>query len=85
PDRYYVADPLALLPTGVRTVLIHGTDDADVPMSQAERYVSAATAVGDEATLVKYVGGHYEHLEPDSEAGDLLRSALLDGLGVDEV
>jgi acetyl esterase/lipase len=77
PDRYAVADPLALLPTGVRTVLIHGTDDGDVPISQGERYVAAATAVGDNATLAKYVGGHYEHLEPDSEAGDLLRQALV--------
>jgi acetyl esterase/lipase len=83
--RYAVADPLTLLPTGVRTVLIHGTEDADVPVSQAERYVAAATAVGDEVTLRKYVGGHFEHLEPDSEAGDVLRQALLDGLGVDEV
>ena len=78
PDRYAVADPLALLPTGVRTVLIHGMDDEEVPVSQAERYVAAATAVGDDATLVRYVGGHYEHLEPDSEAGDLLRQALVD-------
>jgi acetyl esterase/lipase len=85
PDRYAVADPLALLPTGVRTVLVHGTDDTDVPVSQAERYVAAATALGDDATLHKYVGGHYEHLEPDSEAGDLLRQALVDALGVDEV
>jgi acetyl esterase/lipase len=83
--RYAVADPLTLLPTGVRTVLIHGTEDADVPVSQAERYVAAATAVGDDVTLRKYVGGHFEHLEPDSEAGDVLRQALLDGLGVDEV
>lgn len=80
PDRYAVADPLTLLPTGVPTVLVHGTDDPDVPVSQAERYVAAATAVGDDATLAKYVGGHYEHLEPDSEAGDLLRQALADRL-----
>jgi acetyl esterase/lipase len=85
PDRYAVADPLALLPTGVRTVLVHGTEDGDVPISQAERYVAAATALGDDATLAKYVGGHYEHLEPDSEAGDLLRQVLLEELGVDEV
>ncbi|MDX6196945.1 MAG: hypothetical protein QOJ79_96 [Actinomycetota bacterium] len=78
PERYAVADPLALLPTGVRTVLIHGTDDDAVPVSQAERYVAAATAVGDNATLHKYVGRHFEHLEPDSEAGDLLRQALVD-------
>lgn len=85
PDRYSVADPLALLPTGVRTVLIHGTDDDAVPVSLAERYAAAARALGDNATLHRYVGGHFEHLEPDSEAGDLLRQALLDGLGVVEV
>lgn len=78
PDRYAVADPFALLPTGVRTVLIHGTDDNAVPVSIAERYVAAATAVGDDARLAKYIGGHFEHLEPDSEAGDLLRQALVD-------
>lgn len=78
PDRYAVADPLRLLPTAVRTVLIHGTEDGQVPISQAERYVAAATALGDDATLARYVGGHFEHLEPDSEAGDLLRQTLVD-------
>ena len=78
PGRYAVADPLALLPSGVRTVLIHGSEDDDVPVSQAERYVAAATAVGDDAKLVRYDGGHYEHLEPDSVAGELLRRALAD-------
>ena len=80
PDRYAVADPLALLPTGVRTVLIHGTGDDDVPMSQAERYASAATAVGDDALLVRYTGGHFEHLEPASEAVELMRRALAEHL-----
>jgi pimeloyl-ACP methyl ester carboxylesterase len=78
PDRYAVADPLALLPTGVRTVLMHGTDDGEVPISQAQRYVAAATALGDDATLRSYDGGHYEHLDPDSVAGELLRDALAD-------
>ena len=80
PERYAVTDPLALLPTGVRTVLIHGTDDDDVPVSQAERYVAAATAVGDDAKLLKYDGGHFEHLDPASEACELMRTALADGL-----
>jgi acetyl esterase/lipase len=78
PERYAVADPLTLLPTGVRTVLIHGGDDDDVPPSQAHRYVSAATALGDPSTLAMYVGGHYEHLDPDSVASELLRGALAD-------
>ena len=29
PDRYAVADPARLLPTGVPTVLVHGTRDED--------------------------------------------------------
>jgi acetyl esterase/lipase len=80
PERYAVADPFALLPIGVRTVLIHGTDDDNVPVSQAERYVSAATAVGDDATLIRYQGGHFEHLEPASEAVELLRRSLAEHL-----
>ena len=32
PDRYAAADPARLLPTGVPTVLVHGTLDEDVPV-----------------------------------------------------
>ena len=78
PDRYAVADPVALLPTDVRTVLIHGTSDPSVPLSQSETYVAAATATGDRSRLVTYDGRHFEHLDPTSEAVDLLRGALVD-------
>lgn len=73
PERYAVADPLALLPTGVPTVLIHGTQDAQVPLSQSEAYA----AKGD-ATLRTFAGDHYQHLDPASEAIALLRKALVD-------
>jgi pimeloyl-ACP methyl ester carboxylesterase len=73
PDRYAVADPLTLLPTGVPTVLIHGTQDAEVPLSQSEAYAAAG-----DASLRTYRGGHYEHLDPASEAVVLLRQALVD-------
>jgi acetyl esterase/lipase len=73
PERYAVADPMALLPTGVRTVVVHGTHDDAVPLSLSQSYVSAA---GDDATLRTYVGGHFEHLDPMSEACDLLRAEL---------
>jgi acetyl esterase/lipase len=76
PDRYELADPIALLPTGVRTVLIHGAADDTVPLAQSEDYVAAATAAGDAARLRTYAGGHFEHLEPRGEAADLLREAL---------
>jgi acetyl esterase/lipase len=80
PDRYAVADPVALLPTGVPTVLIHGTADDTVPVGQSEHYVAAATAAGDASQLRTYAGGHYEHLDPASEAAQLLRTALASGL-----
>ncbi|MCU1590510.1 MAG: alpha/beta hydrolase [Frankiales bacterium] len=78
PARYAIADPVALLPTGVRTVLIHGTSDDTVPLSQSQAYVDDATRVGDHSTLRSYRGGHFEHLDPTSEAVALLRQALVD-------
>lgn len=77
PERYAVADPMALLPTGIRTVLIHGISDDTVPIGQSESYVAAARAVGDDSSsLVRFDGGHSEHLDPDSVAVTRLREAL---------
>ena len=73
PERYRVADPIALLPTGVPSVLVHGTRDDVVPISQSKAYVAAA---GSSARLASYDGGHFEHLDPGSRAGELLREAL---------
>lgn len=74
PERYALADPLALLPTGVRTVLVHGTEDAIVPIAQSEAYLAAA---GPERTsLQRFAGGHFEHLDPAAEAVAMARAAL---------
>jgi acetyl esterase/lipase len=70
--RYAVADPVALVPSGVRTVLVHGVDDDVVPLSQSEDYL----AVAKDCTLVRVPGGHFEHLDPSSTACDALRTAL---------
>lgn len=72
PERYAVADPLALVPSGVRTVLIHGTGDDIVPISQSQEYLAATT----DCTLVKVPGDHFTHLDPTSQACDELRKAL---------
>ncbi len=76
PDRYDVADPVELLPTGVRAVLLHSAGDALVPVSQSETYVAAARAAGDDASLVRVLGDHFAHLRPDSEAVAALRREL---------
>lgn len=76
PERYAVADPVALLPTGVWVVCVHGERDDVVPLSQSEAYVAAAQAAGDDASLVVVPGGHFEHLDPRSEAVEALRAEL---------
>jgi len=76
PERYRVADPVALLPTGVPSVLVHGEADDIVPLSQSEGYVAAAVAAGDRSRLVHVPGGHFEHLDPSSVACERLREAL---------
>ncbi len=73
PDRYAVADPIALLPTGVRTTCVHAPGDDLVPLSQSEKYVAAA---GSDAMLERFDGGHFEHLDPGSSACVLMRDAL---------
>lgn len=72
PERYAVADPMALLPTGVATTCVHAPGDDLVPISQSEAYVAASGA----ARLVTFDGGHFEHLDPASRACELMRQAL---------
>ena len=74
PERYAVADPVALVPTGAPTTCVHGEHDEDVPLSQSQTYVAAA---GSGARLVRFDGGHDEHLDPGSEACAAMRAALV--------
>ena len=73
PDRYAVADPVALLPTGVPTACVHAAGDDLVPISQSETFVAAA---GHVARLVRVPGAHFEHLDPASAACAAMRAAL---------
>jgi acetyl esterase/lipase len=76
PQRYAAADPVALLPTGVPSVLVHAPADDRVPLAQSSTYLAAAQAAGDDCRLVTVPGGHFEHLDPRSDAGAALRAAL---------
>ena len=76
PERYRAADPVSLLPTRVRTVLVHGEADDTVPLSQSQQYVARAVSAGDDSRLVRVPGGHFEHLDPRTPAIDALRDAL---------
>lgn len=77
PERRRAADPVALVPLGVRQVLLHGTADDIVPVSVSRSYAAAAEAAGDDCTLVELPGvDHFAFLDPASGAWALAVSAL---------
>lgn len=63
------ASPVERLPLGVPQLLVHGEDDAIVPAAMSRAYCEAAREAADDAELVVLPGvGHFEHLDPASEA-----------------
>jgi dipeptidyl aminopeptidase/acylaminoacyl peptidase len=69
PDRYRAACPTLLLPLGVPQLVVHGTDDADVPYPFAPRYADAARAAGDACELLALPGvEHFALIDPGSAA-----------------
>jgi pimeloyl-ACP methyl ester carboxylesterase len=78
PDRYDAGSPIELLPTGTRQVLVHGTADNVVPVSQSENFVKRAEQVGEHPTLVKLDGvGHFEMIDSESEEWSAVIGAVL--------
>jgi dipeptidyl aminopeptidase/acylaminoacyl peptidase len=83
PDRYDAGSPIELLPTGTRQVLVHGTDDNIVPVSQSEKFIERAERLGEHPTLVKLDGdGHFELIDPESDAWSAVLGAVLSPLGL---
>jgi acetyl esterase/lipase len=76
PDRYALADPVRLLPTGADVLCVHGTDDDVVPPEQSERYAAAATAAGDRVSVRTVPGGHRVPIDPAGEAWAAVRDWL---------
>lgn len=68
PDRYAVGDPTALAPPPVPVLLVHGTGDDNVPMTQSETYAEAA---GDAADLRRVDGDHFTVVDPGDESWEL--------------
>ncbi|QRN96528.1 alpha/beta fold hydrolase [Archangium violaceum] len=65
PERYALASPSALLPLGVRQVLVHGEEDTTVPVTLSVEYHARATKLGDSVRLVSLPGTeHFEVIDP---------------------
>lgn len=83
PDRLRTTSPMALLPLGVRQVLVVGGKDTIVPESQATTYQAAARVRGDNVEIVKIAAsGHFELITPGSIAWPEVRNAVLGVLAV---
>ncbi len=81
PERYAVADPARLLPTGVPTVLVHGTRDEDVPVEVSRSFRAAAAAVGEDVALHELVDvDHMSLIDPGSDAWASVLAAVAQAL-----
>ncbi|WP_369253214.1 alpha/beta hydrolase family protein [Geodermatophilus amargosae] len=76
PDRYTVADPVRLLPTGADVLCVHGTDDDVVPLEQSQRYAAAAADAGDRVTVRTVPGDHRVPVDVAGEAWAVVREWL---------
>ncbi len=69
PDRYETASPIALVPLGVKQLIVHGTADEVLPVDLSRAYVRTAVNAGDIVDLIEMPGlGHMEFLNPGSAA-----------------
>lgn len=69
PDVYELADPMARIPTGVRTLLVHGDADDRVPVELSRNYAAAAQAAGDSCELMELPGvDHFALIDPRTSA-----------------
>jgi len=64
PQPYRLADPIAAVPVPACVLCLHSRADRNVPYSYSERYVTAATAAGGQATLVELSGDHFTLIDP---------------------
>jgi acetyl esterase/lipase len=77
PLAYAVANPVALLPLGVPTLVVTGDADDAVPHAASLAYADAARAAGDDVTLhVEPGADHFVHLLPSTPVWRLTRGWL---------
>jgi acetyl esterase/lipase len=77
PERYPAASPIEMLPLGARQVLIHGTDDENVPYDLSREYHQDAVLAGDSVDLVTLRHtGHFEVVDPKVREWEAVLAAV---------
>jgi acetyl esterase/lipase len=83
PDIYADTSPAEMLPSGVRTVLIHGEHDTVSPPRVGSDYAHRARAAGDAAELVVLPGAsHYDEVAATSPAWLIVAAQIRQALGM---
>lgn len=86
PDHYREANPMQLSMPGASQWLIHGSADDVVPPAFSRDYVDAKRHLGvkdkEDVHLVEIHGaGHFDLIDPQSEAWELVEKSVLDLTG----
>jgi acetyl esterase/lipase len=77
-ERYVLASPRERLPLDLPQLVLHGDRDDTVSLRIATSYASAARNAGDACELrVLTHTGHFEHIDPGSQAWHVAREWLL--------
>lgn len=76
--RYAAASPVALCPSSVPHLVVHGADDEIVPVTLSEGYVAEARRLGQAASLLRLDGAdHFDVIDPESAAWPAIRDAIV--------
>lgn len=79
PERYAELSPQALVPLGVRQIMIWGEFEDFVPRASLDDYLGRAQAAGDDVQAIFVPGaGHFDSASPTSSAWPYVRSAIWD-------
>jgi acetyl esterase/lipase len=69
PERFAAVNPIELIPPPVPVLVVHGADDATVPVFRSRDYARAARAAGGDVQIVEpSPGGHRTHVYASSAA-----------------
>jgi len=83
PDVFADTSPAEMLPSGVRTVLIHGEFDTVSPVRAGHDYARRAIAAGDAAEVILLPGGsHYDEVAATSPSWSIVSAQIRKALGI---
>ena len=77
-DRYDASSPIALLPSQTPHLVVHGNDDANVPVDMSEAYHAEALTRGGRSSLLAFTNAdHFDVIDPESRVWPDIAAAIL--------